>query len=70
LLAAERYRSDNSINDDQRGYNDSGQIDGSGKIIHYAGWADNSTGAFSPVKCFDAVPVVIEGSDTIKILER
>jgi hypothetical protein len=26
-----------------------------GKIIHYTGWADNSTGAFSTVKYYDAV---------------
>ena len=35
-----------------------------GKIIHYAGWADNSTGAFSTVKYFDAVLGVMGSGNT------
>lgn len=35
-----------------------------GKIIHYTGWADNSTGAFATVKYYDAVLSFMGFTDT------
>jgi hypothetical protein len=35
-----------------------------GKIIHYVGWADNSTGAFSSLKYYDAVLSMMGSANT------
>ena len=40
----------------------------SGKIIHYVGWADNSTGAFSTVKYYDSDSPQLYGTKRHEII--